>query len=102
MEAEAGVLFLAAAVVVTLLELVFGWVLLEKRPKAKGRLVGHVLATWASFYFLFRIFSINQSLQPGMTSNANTLDFGLFGLCWAVSVAFVVALIQSLVKGEEK
>ena len=102
MEAEAGVLCLIGIVAVSLLEVGFGWVMLEKQPFARRYLVGHVLATWASFYFLYRIFSINQRLQPGIVANANTLDLGLFGICWAIGVSFVVALISCLTKEEKK
>lgn len=94
-EAEVIPLFLGGVAAVSVLELVFGLAFLRGRRRARRLLAGHVLSMAAGFLFLSRsLFGNWLRVRYELPSIANSANIGLFGLLWAVSVFFVVALVR--------
>jgi len=98
-EAEVIPLFIGGILAVSVLELVVGLVFLRGRKAARTYLVGHVVSMAAGFFFLVRsVFANWLNFHPGSDSISNSVSFGLFGLLWALSVFFVVALVKDLAR----
>lgn len=99
-EAEVFPLFIGGVCVVTILELVFGCILLRGQKKALGCLVGHAVSMAVAMVFLIQCIFTNR-LNPGpdyyATAN-NSVNIGMFGIFWAVSVCFALGLARAAAK----
>ena len=99
-EAEVFPLMIAGVLVVTALELFFGLALLPEKS-ARRKLIGHALWMLAAFFFLLRcVFGGRLGVEAAIPSISNSAGLGLFGICWAISVACVIGLIGELKKKE--
>jgi len=99
MEAEVFPLMIAGILAVTALELLFGLPMLKGEKSAGRKLLGHALWMLAGFFFLLRcVFGSRMGAEAAIPSITNSASMGLFGLCWAVSVACLVGLIGDLKK----
>jgi len=99
MEAEVFPLMIVGVLVVTALELFVGMNLLRGEKAARKKLLGHAIWMLVAFFFLFRcVFGSRMSVEAAIPSISNSASLGLFGICWAISVACVVGLIGELRK----
>ena len=99
-ESEVIPLFIGGVIVVSVIELLAGCVLLRGRKETRAFLIGHVVSMLAAMFFLVRcIFAgrlgIDAISAYGDTSPFNSVNIGLFGICWTISVCFVLAIIGS-------
>ena len=98
-EAEIGPLFIGGILFVSILELVFGISILKNNKSARNKLIGHVISMLVAFAFLIKMFfasSLNVDLS--IASISNSTDLGMFGIFWAISVAFIVSCIDECIK----
>lgn len=95
-EAEVIPLFIGGAAVVSILELVFGCLMLKRQKKARSRLIGHVVSMAIALVFLIRcIFANWLDIELGIASISNSVNIGLFGVFWAISVFFLLSIIAA-------
>lgn len=97
-ESEVIPLFLGGIILVSASELLIGCVLLKKQKEIRSYLIGHVVSMLAAMFFLVRcIFAgrlgIDTMSAYGDASPFNSVNISLFGICWAISVCFVLAII---------
>ncbi|MBQ7923401.1 MAG: hypothetical protein IJ325_12655 [Clostridia bacterium] len=100
-EAEVIPIFISGVSTTLLIELITGCVLLKQKKKARNFLIGHVISMAAAVLFLIRcIFAKQLSINtiPAILSNTNSINIGLFGVFWTVSVLFILAVIASCMK----
>lgn len=101
-ETEVIPLFIGGVTVVSVLELFFGLMLLRRRRDVRKLFAGHVISMALGFFFLTRSLFANwldiQYGQYGIASISNSVNIGLFGLLWMVSVGFVVAMVGRLTR----
>ncbi len=97
-EAEVFPLFLAGILIVSALELLFGMTALRGRKRGQKLLVGHTVSMLLAFFFPMSMLLINRGVEMSIPSITNSAAVGLFGILWAVSVSFLVALIGELIK----
>ena len=91
-ETEVIPLFIGGVTVVSVLELFFGLMLLRRRRDVRKLFAGHVISMALGFFFLTRsLFANWLDIQY-----SNSVNIGLFGLLWMVSVGFVVAMVDRL------
>ncbi len=101
-EAEVIPLFIGGASVISVLELVFGCVMLKRQKKARRRLIGHVLSMAIALLFLIRcIFANWLDIELGIASISNSVNIGLFGVFWAISVFFLLSIIAANTENSE-
>ena len=104
-ESEVIPLFIGGVIVVSIIELLIGCLLLRERKETRALLIGHVVSMLAAMFFLVRcIFAgrlgIDTISAYGDSSPFNSVNIGLFGVCWAISVCFVLAIIGSSKNGK--
>ena len=88
-EAEVIPLFIGGVIAVSAIEFFLGWRSLRHRKDLRGLFAGHVVAMLLGFFFLIRsLFANWLGLSLGIASISNSVNIGLFGLCWAVSAAY--------------
>lgn len=95
-EAEVIPLFIGGVSIVTVLELVVGWGLLKGQKRAFGCLAGHAVSMAAAMVFLIHcIFAgrLGMEIVPGIQSIDNSVNIAMFGVFWAVSVCFALAMV---------
>jgi len=93
-EAEVIPLFIGGVSVISILELVFGCIVLQKQKKARNRLVGHAVCMAIAQVFLIRcIFANRLDIEVGIESIFNSVNVGLFGVFWAISVFFLMSMV---------
>lgn len=96
-EAEVIPLFIGGVVAVSVVEFIVGWLGLRRRKDVRGLFAGHVIAMLLGFFFLIRsLFANWLGVSPGIASISNSVNVGLFGLCWAVSALCVAVMISRL------
>lgn len=96
-EAEVIPLFIGGVILVSLLELAGGLICLRGRRDARKLFVGHVVSMLLGFFFLIQsLFANWLNIQDGIASISNSVRIGLFGICWMISVGFVVAMVSKL------
>ena len=96
-EAEVIPLFIGGVLAVSVVEFIAGWIGLRNRKEARGLFAGHVVAMLVGFFFLIRsLFANWLGVELGIASISNSVNIGLFGLCWAVSAICVAALVSRL------
>lgn len=94
-EAEVIPMFIGGCIAVSLLELAAGWLLLKNRQRARKRLVGHVLSMAIGLFFLIKcIFGNRLGLMGGIASIDHSVSIGLFGVCWFISVLFLLSMLD--------
>lgn len=100
-EAEVIPLFLICAGFISILELVIGCLLLKNRKTARNRLIGHTVSMSIALVFLVHcIFGNWLNFKPPIPSISNSACIGLFGIFWAVSVCFLISLINALTENK--
>jgi len=97
-ESEVIPLFIGGVCVVSLLELLCGCSILKSQKKSPGLLIAHVVSMGLGFFFLIRcLFASRIGIDPtaayGDASPFNSVNLGLFGVCWAFSVLFLLGLL---------
>ncbi len=93
MEAEVLPLFVCGAVIVLVLELLFGGFILQEKRAAQFFHVLHVLAMGGALYFLIRcVFADRLHVQFDLPHTDGSVEMGLFGILWAVSTALLLAV----------
>ena len=96
-EAEVIPLFLGGCIVVSLAELAFGWFILRGKKRARELFLGHGASMAVGLFFLVRcLFGDRLGLTGGIASIDHSVSIGLFGLCWMVSVLFLLAVLASI------
>lgn len=101
-ETEVIPLFIGGVTVVSVLELFFGLMLLRRRRDVRKLFAGHVISMALGFFFLTRsLFANWLDIQYSIASISNSVNIGLFGLLWMVSVGFVVAMVGRLTRERE-
>lgn len=101
-EAEVIPLFIGGAAVVSILELVVGCVMLKGRKKARNCLIGHVVSMALALVHLVRcVFAKWLDIELGIDSIENSINMGLFGVFWAVSVCFLLSTIKASMEQEK-
>ena len=97
-EAEVIPLFIGGVCLVSVLELTVGSLVLKGRKRARSSLIGHAVSMAAAFFFLCRSMFANWlHVKYGIASIENSVNIGLFGVLWAVSVLFLLTLIDQLI-----
>ena len=102
-ESEVIPLFIGGVYLVSLLELVIGCALLKGEKATREYWIGHVVSMTIAMVFLIRcIFGsrlgIDVTRAYGDASPWNSVNIGLFGMCWAISAGFLLAMIGSKTK----
>ena len=96
-EAEVIPLFIGGVIAVSAIEFFMGWLSLRRRKDIRGLFVGHVVAMLLGFFFLSRsLFANWLGISLGIASISNSVNVGLFVLCWAVSAICVAVMISRL------
>ena len=94
-EAEVIPLFIGGVIAVSAIEFFLGWRSLRHRKDLRGLFAGHVVAMLLGFFFLIRsLFANWLGLSLGIASISNSVNIGLFGLCWAVSALCVAVMLS--------
>lgn len=100
-EAEVIPMFIGGCVAVTLLEFAVGCFLLRGR-RSRGLFAGHVVSMAIGLFFLIRcIFGDRLGLTGGIASIDHSVSIGMFGLCWMVSVLFLMSVLASRESGKD-
>lgn len=104
-ESEVIPLFIGGVCVVTLLELVIGCRVLRDENTIKPLFIAHVVSMTLAMVFLFRcIFGTRLGIDVmsgyGDASPFNSINIALFGVCWTVSVVFLLAILAGKAKKE--
>ena len=99
-ESEVIPLFIGGVILISAFEAIAGWILLKGKKETRALLIGHVVSMLVAMLFLIRcIFAgrlgIDTISAYGDASPFNSVNIALFGICWAVSVCFQLALIGS-------
>jgi len=95
MEAEVLPLFVGGSVTVLALELLLGGFILQEKRAAQFFLTLHVLAMGGAIYFLIRcVFAYQLHIRYGFPHADGSVEIGLFGVLWAVSTAFLLAVFH--------
>ncbi|WP_317855423.1 hypothetical protein [Chakrabartyella piscis] len=93
-EAEVIPLFIGGIIIVSILEVFFGIIVLNDRKQARNNLIGHAVSMLLGFVFLVRSMFANWlNVFFDIPSISNSASIGLFGLCWAISIAFFIQTI---------
>ena len=97
MESEILPLFIAGVSIVCLLEILIGFSMLKHKKEACKHLIGHVVSSILAMVFLWRsLFAMFTDFESTIFGNAS-VNFGLFGVCWAFSVLFMFGIIYTLI-----
>lgn len=95
MEAEVLPLFVCGAVIVLALELLLGGFILQEKRAAQFFLTLHVLSMGGALYFLIRcVFALQLHNRFGLPLTDGSVEMGLFGVLWAVSVGLLLAVFH--------
>lgn len=101
-EAEAVPLFIIGVIFVHIIELLGGMHLLRNKPKnAQHKLIGHVVSSLLSFILLFLIFASEEFRLFGFIQIQDSINLALYGITWAISIYFILQLIELLTKPSE-
>ena len=98
-EAEVIPLFIGGVSIISIIELVVGFSFL-KRKKARNLLIGHTISMAVAFIFLIRSMFANWlgvDFEYIIPSIYNSVNIATFGICWAISILFLLSLIIDLV-----
>lgn len=102
-EAEVIPLFIGGVAIVSALELIAGCVLLRNLREARNRLIAHTVCMIIAQLFLIRsIFANWLGVKLKIASISNSVNIGMFGLFWAVSVVLLLSAIGSLTESNKK
>ena len=98
-EAEVIPLFIGCSAFVLVLELLVGLALLKGHKIARFTFTAHVICMALALFFLVRCV-FDAWLAPGADrygydSVFNSVNIGLFGVCWALSVFELVSTIDA-------
>ena len=94
-EAEVIPLFIGGCAAVSITELLAGWVILKNHRNARRYFIGHVLAMALGLFFLVKcIFGDRLHLIGGIASIDHSVSIGVFGVCWLLSVVFLLSALS--------
>ena len=99
-ESEVIPLFIGGVTLVTLIELIAGCIMLRGEKENRELFLGHVASMAIAMVFLIRcIFGgrlgIDVTKAYGDAAPFNSVNLGLFGICWFISVCFLLAFIHA-------
>ena len=98
-EAEVIPLFIGGVCIVSLLELLIGCRILKRDKKSMALFIGNVISMIIAMFFLVCcIFGSRLGFSHGYASPSNSVNIGLFGVFWTISVGFLLALLGSKTK----
>ena len=102
-ESEVIPLFIGGVCVVTLLELIIGCRALKGKRKLRSLFIAHVISMSLAMVFLARcLFGTRLGIDVlrayGDASPFNSVQIALFGICWTVSVGFLLELLVGAAK----
>lgn len=93
-EEEVLPFFIEGVLIVSILEIIIGCFLLRADKKSMLLFIGNVLSMILAMLFLICcVFGNRLGIVSEYASPSNSVNFGLFGVFWAVSVGFLLALI---------
>lgn len=96
-EAEVIPLFIGGAGIVCLSELIFGCFMLNHQKQIRNRFVAHVACMAIALVFLIRcIFGSRLGMQSGILSISNSVNIGMFGIFWAVSIYLLLSVLRMM------
>ena len=102
-EAEVIPLFIGGCAAVSAMELAIGWFVLGRRKGARHLFVGHVFSMGVGLFFLVKcIFGDRLGLTGPIASIDHSVSIGMFGLCWLVSVLFLLSVLGKLSNSSSK
>jgi len=97
-EAEVIPLFIGGISIVSILELIVGCIMLRKLQKARNSLICHAVSMFIAFVFLIRsIFANWLNANVGIKSISNSVNIGLLGVFWAISVFALLYTIYIII-----
>ena len=100
-EAEVIPLFIGGVLVVSIMELIVGCVFLKDKKVARKKFILHVITMLIAFAFLVRSMFANWlNIKYNIASISNSVNIGLFGILWCISVTCVVSCIQECLNRE--
>lgn len=95
LEAEVLYLFIAGCVIVLALELLLGGFVLQEKRAAQVFLSLHVFSMGGGMYFLIRgVFHLQLLNRYGIPELNGSIAMALFGVLWALSVGFLLAVFH--------
>ncbi len=101
-EAEVIPLFIGGISIVSSLELIIGCIILKKLPKARNGLISHAVSMVIGLVFLIRsIFANWLNVNLGIKSISNSVNIGLFGIFWAISVFSILYTISIIINSSK-
>ena len=96
-EAEVIPLFITGVCAVSVLEMVSGCVLLKQAKRARRNLIAHTVSMLIAQVFLVRsLFANWLGIRYDIASISNSVNIGLLGLFWAVSVLLLLSVVSIL------
>lgn len=96
-EAEVIPMFIGGCIAVSVIEFAVGWFTLRARKNARNLFAGHVLSMALGLFFLIKcIFGDRLGLTGPIASIDHSVSIGMFGLCWLVSVLFLLSALEKL------
>ena len=102
-EAEVIPLFIGGVAIVSVLELIAGCVLLRHMRKARSRLIAHTVCMIVAQLFLISSIFVNWlGVKFQIASISNSVNIGLFGIFWAISVFLLLSVISILTESGGK
>ena len=102
-EAEVIPLFIGGMAIVSIFELIAGCALLKRIHRARNLLIAHTVSMVIAHLFLIRsIFANWLGVELGIASISNSVNIGLFGIFWMISVFLLLSIIGSLTAEKEK
>ena len=102
-ESEVIPMFIGGVGIVSLLELIIGCAILKEKKEARSLLIGHVISIAVAMVFLVRCIFGNRlgfdvTAAYGDASPFHSVNIGLFGVFWAISVCFLLFALGSAKK----
>ncbi len=102
-EAEVIPMFIGGVGVVSLLELIIGCWVLKRDKRIIALFVGNVMSMIIAMIFLVLcIFGNRLGFVHEYASPSNSVNIGLFGVFWTISVGFLLAILGVKTKKSAK
>ena len=88
-------LFIGGVCIVSLLELIIGCCFLKKEKKTIPLFIGNVISmAIAMVYLILCVFGNRLGFVRVGDSASNSVNIGLFGVFWTLSVVFLLAILN--------
>ncbi len=93
-EAEVIPMFIGGICVVSILELIIGCLVLKREKRFLALFIGNVVSmTLAMTFLVLCVFGNRLGFVHEYASPSNSVNIGLFGVFWTVSVGFILAIL---------